>query len=207
MKGERGFTLIELLVAMAIVAVIGVMALGGLNTVIQQQTIAETRAERWREIQFAMRIITQDLAQIHPRPTREEMGEAWLPSVAIGGASGLFALELSRGGWANPVNFPRGNVLRVAYEWEPEDDTLVRFHWPVMDRTLATVPVRRELLTGVQDIQISLLDRSGEWHLAEWPPGNMAGSPDALVTRPRAVEFRLVLEDYGELWRTVETGG
>ena len=37
----RGFTLIELLVAMAIVAVIGVMALGGLNTVIQQQTIAE----------------------------------------------------------------------------------------------------------------------------------------------------------------------
>jgi len=205
MRRARGFTLIELLVAMAIVAVIGVMALGGLNTVIQQQTIAEARAERWREIQFALRIVTQDLAQLHPRPTREEMGEAWLPSVQVGGPSGQFALEVSRGGWANPVNFPRGTVLRVAYAWE--DDMLVRFQWPVMDRTLATPPVRTELLTGVEDLAISLLDRSGEWHLGEWPPTNMAGSPDSLVTRPRAVEFRLVLEDYGEIWRTLETGG
>lgn len=207
MRSARGFTLIELLVAMAIVAVIGVMALGGLNTVIQQQTIAEARAERWREIQFALRIVTQDLAQLHPRPTREEMGEAWLPSVQIGGASGQFALEVSRGGWANPVNFPRGTVLRVAYDWEEEDELLVRYHWPVMDRTLATPPVRTELLSGVEDVVIRLLDRSGEWHLGEWPPTNTAGSPDSLVLRPRAVDFRLVLEDYGEIWRILETGG
>jgi len=207
MRRARGFTLIELLVAMAIVAVIGVMALGGLSTVIRQQTVAEERADRWRQIQFAMRIVAQDLAQLHPRPTREEMGEAWIPSVLMGGASGQFALELSRGGWANPVNFPRGSVLRVAYAWEPEDSMLVRFHWPVMDRTLATIPVRTELLTGVEDIEISLLDRSGVWHLGEWPPANTAGSPDSLVNRPRAVEFRLVLEDYGEVWRTLETGG
>lgn len=206
MSGQRGFTLIELLVAMAIVAVIGVMALGGLNTVIQQQTVAEERAERWREIQFAMRIIAQDLAQIHPRPTREEMGEAYRESVLVG-PNGLYALELSRGGWANPVNFPRGTVLRAAYDWEEEDNLLVRFHWPVMDRTLATIPVRTELLTGVEDIAVRLLDRSNEWHDGEWPPLNMGGSPDALVTRPRAVEFRLILEDYGEVWRIVETGG
>lgn len=206
MSGTRGFTLIELLVAMAIVAVIGVMALGGLNTVIQQQTIAEERADRWREIQFAMRIITQDLSQIHPRPTREEMGEAPRESVLIG-PGGQYAIELSRGGWANPVNFPRGTVLRVAYDWEEPDNLLVRFHWPVMDRTLATVPVRTELLTGVEDIEIRLLDRSGEEHLGEWPPRNMAGSPASMVARPRLVEFRLVLEDYGEIWRIVETGG
>ena len=50
MSRARGFTLIELLVAMAIVAVIGVMALGGLSTVIQPQTSAEERAGRWRRI-------------------------------------------------------------------------------------------------------------------------------------------------------------
>ncbi|MEE9570367.1 MAG: prepilin-type N-terminal cleavage/methylation domain-containing protein, partial [Gammaproteobacteria bacterium] len=65
MRCAKGFTLIELLVAMAIVAVIGIMALSGLSEVIRQQTIAQERAERWREIQFAMRIISQDLAQIH----------------------------------------------------------------------------------------------------------------------------------------------
>ena len=205
MSRERGFTLIELLVAMAIVAVIGVMALGGLNRVIQQQTLAEARAERWREIQFAMRIIAQDLAQIHPRLTREEMGEARRESLLLGPGR-LYTLELSRGGWSNPANLPRGTVLRVAYDWEEPDQLLVRYHWPVMDRTMQTIPVRTELLSGVEEIRITMIDRNNQPQI-EWPPRDMTDAADALVARPRAVEFRLVLEDYGEIWRTVETSG
>ena len=83
-RSVRGFTLVELLVAMAIVAIIGVMALTGLSTVIDQQAIARERSERWREVQFAMRIVVQDLVQVHPRPTREETGGSFVPSV-IGG--------------------------------------------------------------------------------------------------------------------------
>ncbi len=202
MKLARGFTLIELLVAMAIVAVIGVLALSGLSEVIRQQTIAQERAERWREIQFAMRIISQDLAQIHPRPTREELGESWQPSVLVD-PSAQFAFEMSRGGWANSVAAPRGSVLRVAYDWE--DDTLVRFHWSVMDRTLATPPIRTELLTGVEEIEIRLLDTNGDW-LRDWPPPTMSGA-ERLVARPRVVEFGILLEDFGRIWRAVETGG
>ena len=71
MRRALGFTLVELLVAMAIVAIVGVMALGGLSRVIDQQATARERAERWREVQLAMRIVVQDLAQLHPRPTRE----------------------------------------------------------------------------------------------------------------------------------------
>ena len=199
---ERGFTLIELLVAMAIVAVIGVMALGGLSRVIEQQTIARDHAERWREVQLAMRVIAQDLAQVHPRPTRDETGETYQPSF-LASPNAQFALEFSRGGWANPARFARGSVLRVAYDWE--GDLLVRFHWPVMDRTLATVPVRTELLTGVENIEVRFLDAGGEWH-TEWPPLQMNG-PDRFVIRPRAVEFGVELDDYGTLWRLVETSG
>ena len=198
-----GFTLLELLIAMAIVAVIGVIALTGLSTVLQQQTVAEERAQRWRDIQFAVHIITQDLAQVHPRAARDESGEARRPSFLVG-AREQFALELSRGGWANPAGVPRGHVLRVAYDWEDNDNTLVRFHWPSMDRTFATPPVRTELLTGVDDVQVRLQDRSGQWHL-EWPPLDMP-APDSLVTAPRLVEFNLYLEDFGHLWRTVEVG-
>lgn len=202
MKRSAGFTLLELLVAMAIVAVIGVIALGGLNEVIVQQTIAKERAERWREIQFAMRIITQDLAQVHPRPMREEFGESWSPSIVVD-PSAPYDLELSRGGWANPAATRRGTVLRVAYL--AEDDVLVRFNWSVMDRTTATVPIRTELLTGVEAVEIWMFDASGEQHTL-WPPLSMTGL-DALFVRPRRIEFRVNLEDFGWVWRSLETGG
>ena len=146
---SRGFTLIELLVAVAILAIIGVIALVGLNRIIDQQALARESAERWQEIQLAIRLITQDLAQLHPRATREELGETYQPSL-LADPSAQFALEFSRGGWANPAGLPRGTVLRVAYNWE--DDKLVRWHWAVMDRTLSTPPVRAEILDGVTNV-------------------------------------------------------
>jgi general secretion pathway protein J len=149
-----------------------------------------------------MRIISQDLAQIHPRPTREEFGESWQPSVLVN-PSAQFAFEMSRGGWANSVALPRGSVLRVAYDWE--DDILVRFHWSVMDRTSATPPMRTELLTGVEAIEIRLQDAGGNW-LQDWPPEAM-NIPERWVARPRVVEFGVLLEDFGRIWRAVETGG
>lgn len=202
MTRQHGFTLIEILVAVAIVAVIGVIALGGLSQVIQQQTIARERADRWREIQFAVRMVMQDLAQIHPRPARDELGEGWQPSV-LANPNAQFALEVSRGGWANPTGFPRGSVLRVAYDWE--DGTLVRYHWPVMDRAPGTPPIRTDLLENVANVEIEFMDQGGEWHF-DWPPVEMAGA-ESLVARPRLVRFALELEDFGLIERLVETGG
>ena len=201
MRRNGGFTLIEILVAVAIVAVIGVVALGGLSQVIQQQTIARERADRWREIQFAIRIVMQDLTQIHPRPARDELGD-WQPSI-LASPNAPFALEVSRGGWANPTGFPRGSVLRVAYDWE--DGTLVRYHWPVMDRAPGTLPIRTELLENVAAVEIEFLDQGGGVHF-DWPPIEMAG-PETLVARPRMIRFVLELEDFGRITRLVETGG
>jgi general secretion pathway protein J len=202
MRRSRGFTLIELLVAIAILAVIGVMAFVGLNRIISQQALARERTERWQEIQLAMRLIMQDLAQLHPRATREELGETYQPSL-LADPSAQFALEFSRGGWANPAGVARGTVLRVAYNWE--EDILVRWHWSVMDRTLSTPPVRTELLDGVNSVEVRFLDTAGEWHL-EWPPLNRRG-PQGLVSQPRAVEFAMELEDFGRVLRLVETSG
>jgi general secretion pathway protein J len=201
-RAARGFTLIELLVAMAIVAIIGVMAFVGLNRVIDQQAIARERTERWQEIQLAMRLVVQDLAQLHPRATREELGETYQPSL-LADPSAQFALEFSRGGWANPAGLARGTVLRVAYDWE--DDMLVRWHWSVMDRTLSTTPVRAELLDGIENIEVRFLDTAGEWHL-EWPPLDRRG-PQSLISQPRAVELAIELEDFGRVYRLVETSG
>jgi len=201
-RTSRGFTLVELLVAIAIVAIIGVMAFVGLSRVIDQQTQARVRTERWQEIQLAMRLVTQDLAQLHPRATREEQGETYQPSM-LADPSAQFALEFSRAGWANPAGLPRGTVLRVAYDWD--EDKLIRWHWTVMDRTLSTPPVRQELLEGVEKVEVRFLDTAGEWHL-DWPPIGLVG-PQRLIARPRAVEFAIELDDYGRVSRLVETSG
>jgi general secretion pathway protein J len=199
-----GFTLIELLVAMAIVAIIGAMAFGGINLVMNQHEIASERSERWREIQLAMRLVVQDLVQLHPRPIREDFGEGHRPSM-LSTASSLYALEFSRGGWPNPTGLPRGTVARVAYDWE--DDKLVRYHWPVMDPTPDVVPARTELLDGVLRVEVQFLDRGGNWNY-EWPSiGIGDAGPQQNIDRPRAVRFLIELEDYGTVWRDVETSG
>ncbi len=203
MRRATGFTLIELLVAMAIVAIIGVMALTGLNTVINQQEIAETRAERWREIQLAMRMIVQDFYQVHPRVTRDETGTAQMESF-LADQSHLFALEFSRGGFSNPTGVPRGSVLRVAYD--VEEDTLVRFYWPVVDRTLATPLGRNNLLTGVEFMEVLYIDNNGN-ATRDWPPlDSSSGGTPGPTQRPRAVEITLELEDLGRIWRLIELG-
>jgi general secretion pathway protein J len=201
-SAAKGFTLIELLVAIAIVAIIGVMAFVGLSRVVEQQTQARAHTERWQKIQLAMRLITQDLAQLHPRSTREEQGETAQPSM-LADPSAQFALEFSRAGWSNPAGLARGTVLRVAYNWE--EDKLIRWHWTVMDRTLSTPPVRQELLDGIDKVEVRFMDNGGQWHL-DWPPLDVVG-PQRLIARPRAVEFALELKDYGRVARLVETSG
>lgn len=199
---QRGFTLVELLVAMAIVAVIGAMALGGLNQVIQQRTIAVEQTDRWRAIQFAMRMIVQDLSQIHPRPIRQELGDGWRASLWAD-PRGEYALEFSHGGWSNPAGLARGTVQRVAYDIE--EDKMIRTHWPVVDRTFGSPPIRTELLENVDRVEVRFLDNNSQWR-TEWP-GLQQTSYQDLVSRPRAVEFAVYLNDFGKIWRVVEVGG
>ncbi len=199
----RGFTLIEVLVSMAIFAIIGVMAFGGLNTVIEQSDRTAVKIEELKALQFTMRLMVSDFEQVHPRPIRSELGDGHLPALNAD-ARNVYLVEFSRGGWMNPAGVPRGGVQRVAYQ-VTEDNVLQRLYWPVLDRMLGAEPVRMPLLENLDTIEIRFMDRGRNWHEA-WPP---FGVPSTIApwVRPVAIEIAIETEASGRISRLVEIGG
>jgi len=198
-SAQKGFTLIEVLVAMFIFAILSALAYGTLSQTLLSAEILSDRMDRLQALQRTMRMLTDDMHQLTPRPVRDELGDNFGPALDTGFQSG-FAIELTRSGWNNPMVLPRSTLQRAAYRIE--DEELIRYHWTVLDRTLSNEPVSVALLDGVESIQFRFFLADGE-STDQWPPLSQAGPAGARL-RPRAVEVILRLVDEGEITRLVE---
>lgn len=202
MRHAAGFTLIEVLVASVILAVMGVLAHRGVaDTRIAVERTRE-HMSRVRDVQRAVTLLTSDFRQLAPRAVRETIGDGYRPALYRDPNANTL-VELSRGGWPNTIGGPRGSVQRVVYTLE--DRRLVRSHWSVTDPVLATEPLRRELLDGVERVEIRYLDAGRQWQ-QQWPELGTAGDL-GLRMRPLAVELVIQLADYGEIRRLIEVPG
>jgi general secretion pathway protein J len=201
---SRGFTLIELMVAVFITAILLSMGYGAVNQALSDREALNARQERLLAVQTAMRLLTQDFTQLTPRPVRQPIGDGWLP--AIIGAPGTDSIvTLTRAGWANPAGIQRPALQRVTYILE--NGALRREHWPVLDATLTTTTLRRELLDKVKSMTLRYMDNSFQWR-DQWPQQALAGDATSnLRMRPIAVEVTLELEDFGKLVRVIEVAG
>jgi general secretion pathway protein J len=199
-RNHAGFTLLELLVAMGIFAVIGAMALGGLNAVVDQTTIAREQMDRLNRLQRAIRLMSGDFNSLVPRYVRDELGTADEgPLLADGRLFGV-ELRLTRGSWPNPAGLPhRGTLQRVQYRLD--DDKLIREYWPVVDHVLGQEPRSEELLSGVNEFKLLYLDNQDEWQ-TQWPPAQ--NGTTVASQRPRAVRILLDLQDWGPVERLLE---
>jgi len=196
---ERGFTLIEILVAMAIFAILSALAYGTLNQTLISADVLSSRMDRLQAIQRTVRIVSRDFLLLAPRPVRNELGDGFAASLQTDFTGG-YALELTRGGWNNPMALPRGTQQRAAYRLE--EDELVRYHWNVLDRTFSNEILGVTLLDDVESIVFMYLQENGEW-TDRWPPGGREGAL-GLRIRPRAVQIVLTLIDEGEITRIIE---
>ncbi len=201
-QNRGGFTLLELLVAVAIFAVLSAMAYGGLRNVIDNSQQTETAMQRLQQVQLAILKISRDLTQLSARSIRDEYGNFRNSILTVQGDD-IF-IEFTRGGRRNPAELLRSHLQRVAYKIE--ENTLSRLHWPHLDRTQEMLPYESVLLEGVESASVRFLDNNNEWH-DEWPPLSATGQTDGNTTVLSAIEFTVVLQDWGELVRLFMVSG
>jgi general secretion pathway protein J len=198
-RRQSAFTLIEVLVALLI---LGIMSALGYGTYKQARIGAERAEEslqRTREIEFGLRILAQDFAELVPRPVRDPYGQTRLPALRAG-AGGATLIDLTRGGWSNTAGLQRSTLQRVSYQLVK--DVLKRSYQSVLDPTPNNQPVVQDLLTNVVSVQFNYLDGNQTWS-QQWPSPTLAQS-QALWTRPLAVEILIEFKDWGKVRRLIE---
>ncbi|MDQ2696255.1 MAG: type II secretion system minor pseudopilin GspJ [Pseudomonadota bacterium] len=191
-RRPAGFTLLELLVALAVFAIMAVAAYAGLDSVLATQAGVERTAARLARLQLAYGILERDVEQAVNRGVRDEFGDA--QGAFIGNSRAGDALEFTRGGWSNPRQQPRASLQRVAYRLE--DNRLLRRHWNVLDRGGRDEPEEAVLLEDVDEVQVRFFAPGQSDPTDAWPP---PGADPAAAAPPQAVEFTVVLADWGEI--------
>ncbi len=89
------------------------------------------------------------------------------------------------------------------------EGALVREHWLSVDPALNAEPRQRILLTRITAVEVRFLDPMSRQWRTEWPMSGARSqaSPanvDQLITRPLAIEFTVVFEDWGRVQRLFE---
>jgi len=228
----RGFTLIELLVALFIAAVMFAIGYGAINQALQNRGTIRRHQQTLVQLESAMQIMEQDFVQIAPRPVRDPGGNGYLaclqgqsPSDTSDASDTTEAASasttsdtddsdsdtatplvmLTRAGWSNPIGEPRTELERVAYVLD--NGTLVREHWNVLDATLSSLPVKRNLLKHVRSVSFQYMSITHAW-VDNWPPAATSGEnvQDSLYRmRPLAVQVTLDTQQWGRITRIFET--
>ncbi len=88
---RAGFTLVELLVALLLLGVMTALGYGSYRAARISAERTEESLQRTREIEFGMRILATDLAQMVPRPVRDPLGQSRYPSLRGGTGAGTLS--------------------------------------------------------------------------------------------------------------------
>jgi len=195
MRTARGFTLLELLVAIAIFALLGLGTYRMLDSVLKTDKVTRAHEMQLRDLVRALAAFERDILQIQIRPVRDPFGDP--RATLLGEDLDIPALELTRGGWRNPLGQARSSLQRV--RWQLSGEKWQRQYWGVLDQAQDSQPQVQQALDGVTRIQFRYLDREGTWQ-ASWPPQTNNPS-DALRLLPQAIELVLEHRRYGELRR------
>lgn len=195
MKRSQGFTLLEMIVAIGIFAVIATISFASLDRFIDDQDRLEGHLEELKRLQLGFTTIARDMQNLVQRPVRDGYGDAE-PALMMKALNSrpdeLLRITTLQPGGASPG---LGRLLRVAYRFD--DDALYRISWPVLDRDQDSPETRRLLLSGLREINTTLLMAEEQSVQTE----STWSDPEQL---PDGVEWRFILADGREFHRVFE---
>lgn len=200
----RGLTLIEVLIATAIMAVIGAISYQALSASITSKEVVEDNLAKLTRVDRIWMLLETDLRNIVPGEQRQVYGAGSgdvIPPMVVDVDSGHYWLTLLRGGHANPLYFPRTEMIRVGYR--VEDKTLWRDVWYDLASVDQEQARQQKVVENVEEIEVRLLPHSatsftaGPW-VETWPAQTLQQSGGKL---PLAIEVTLKLEGYAEIKR------
>ena len=96
-QAQAGFTLIEVLVALLILGIMSALGYGTYRAARISAERTEESLKRSREIEFGMRMMMQDFAEMAPRPVRDILGQSRLPALQGKGGVGTLSAVTNAG--------------------------------------------------------------------------------------------------------------
>lgn len=197
---NRGFTLLEVILVVLIFGIMSTMAYGGLNSVLKTRTAVEASMKRTADLQKTYLRMRTDFQNLALRSARDNFGDS--QPALIGGREQI--VELTRGGWRNPLYLKRSSMERVVYRLT--EKKLERAGYRVLDRAQDSEPVRVTLIDRVDELRWRYLDKDREW-IDQWPPLQVDDASKGSAPPPLAIEVTLVTQDLGSLRFVFRPGG
>lgn len=184
---NEGFTLLEILIALFIFTILSILMAQGLRTVINANASVQHNAERLRQMQMALLILSRDIEQAIDRPVINASGKE---EMAFLGEPKQFIF--THVGVANSDGLHHQSSLQRT-KYYVDQHTLWRATYRALDAAPDTAPHIRQLLPNIDEASFQYLDDAGKFY-DQWPVEG--GSAQSL---PRAVRLHLSISQWGQI--------
>lgn len=182
---QRGFTLLEVVVAIAIFSLLGLATYQLLDRVMRSDQRIQTQELQLRHLQRALSLLERDLVQVQRHALKDDHSHS---QALISQPQGL---RLLRGGWRNPLDYPRSELVQVSHhfgdgQWLRESQGLEQ----------GSLSQAQSLLSEVELIHLRFIDAAGQPH-DSWPISGEA------LSLPAAVDIELSAPGFPNIRRVI----